>query len=544
MASIEDLPPAMRAEVEAALARMRAEQEQVQAQGGEVSVTLSAIRDGVKAQFASELESFATARAFPRIAEACYRGALEVAEKKDVPREQVKLLRNALGGASRMKVPTAPTSSEVRLIEVIPCGVFTKHVVVLAETQATIATPAAVHKSAPGVEVEGAWRSLHFVRRDGSGPGSYEVQTVTLQRAEVRFCSAGDDWAWLPGSVASAASFPPPRPAVLLECYARPLLHFAFAELLTRHNRAALLDGAEVLLKRKDDTALEMMNAGDVAAFRRATETSTKRERGEPTSDAAPVAALPDLTLPAGDVLVCGMGANAIGDYLAALLPASVPIAVLELEPAVVACNNLHHPSLPGNVQVVVADAREAVRAMPPSTHSLIVLDCFDPHSVNMLHAHRLIADCAALLVPGGMLAVNAHMDATSGDHLWPMVDLFGAANVQVVSISGYRQALVMCFRPTEGVAVGMKSVREFSVVCGVANHPGVTVTMQTHGPVTRPFCDDAVDGWQCPRDVQRGGWLDPSVILCTQRAVAKPTADECNNADAFEVRVWTTATA
>jgi len=122
------------------------------------------------------------------------------------------------------------------------------------------------------------------------------------------------------------------------------------------------------------------------------------------------MAAGADLAAPAGaplDVLHLGGGALTLPRYVAATRPGSAQ-TVVERDPEVVALVARELPPRPAGVEVVVADAREAVTAAPADAYDLVLADIYQaarmpPHVTTVGFA----AEVARVLRPDGIYLVN-----------------------------------------------------------------------------------------------------------------------------------------
>ncbi len=122
------------------------------------------------------------------------------------------------------------------------------------------------------------------------------------------------------------------------------------------------------------------------------------------------MAAMADLAAPAGDpldVLHLGGGALTLARYVAATRPGSEQV-VVERDPAVVELVARDLPPRPAGVEVLVADAREAVVAAPAGAYDLVLADIYQaarmpPHVATVAFA----AEVARVLRPDGVYLVN-----------------------------------------------------------------------------------------------------------------------------------------
>ncbi|RLP83438.1 spermine synthase [Micromonospora sp. BL4] len=122
------------------------------------------------------------------------------------------------------------------------------------------------------------------------------------------------------------------------------------------------------------------------------------------------IASAVDLAAPPGDplnVLHLGGGALTLPRWLAATRPGSAQ-RVIERDPAVVELVARELPVLPPDVEVEVADAREAVAASPPGRYDLVVADIY--RAARMPRHVRTVefaAEVARTLRPDGLYLVN-----------------------------------------------------------------------------------------------------------------------------------------
>ncbi|MGK5673760.1 spermidine synthase [Micromonospora sp. URMC 106] len=122
------------------------------------------------------------------------------------------------------------------------------------------------------------------------------------------------------------------------------------------------------------------------------------------------MAAVADLAAPTGrplDVLHLGGGALTLPRYLAATRPGSAQL-VVERDPAVVDLVARELPALPADVDVRVADARDALADAPPGGHDLVLADIYRaarmPGHVTTV---EFVAAVARTLRPDGVYLVN-----------------------------------------------------------------------------------------------------------------------------------------
>ncbi|MEU7998060.1 fused MFS/spermidine synthase [Micromonospora sp. NPDC049060] len=122
------------------------------------------------------------------------------------------------------------------------------------------------------------------------------------------------------------------------------------------------------------------------------------------------MAAVADLAAPPGlplDVLHLGGGAQTLPRYLAATRPGSAQL-VVERDPAVVDLVARELPALPAEVEVRVADAREALVDAPPAGYDLVLADIY---RAARMPAHvrsvEFVAEVVRTLRPDGIYLVN-----------------------------------------------------------------------------------------------------------------------------------------
>ena len=118
---------------------------------------------------------------------------------------------------------------------------------------------------------------------------------------------------------------------------------------------------------------------------------------------------------------------------------------------------------------------------IPEKGLSVIFLDCFDPVAVNMDHSLQVLSACHRRLRKGGILITNTHMALTNqGNELRPFLDVFGGDEaVQVISMFGYQQALIVCQKAKNFgnkknsplvVTPPPQNIKEYRAACRVAN--------------------------------------------------------------------------
>ncbi|CUG88779.1 Hypothetical protein, putative [Bodo saltans] len=160
------------------------------------------------------------------------------------------------------------------------------------------------------------------------------------------------------------------------------------------------------------------------------------------------------LRLPqSGDVVILGMGGNVMANCLVHLLPHTVPIHVVEIEPSVVAVCSIEGqlPSTP-NFHVHVCDVVVALKELKDASCALIILDCFDPlvgemesgHSLLTFSKSKLLAPAAENASSGGLLMVNLHRRPTQSN-LQVFFDVFGEHRVEAIDLPGAKQCFVAC---------------------------------------------------------------------------------------------------
>ncbi|ESL10118.1 hypothetical protein TRSC58_02153 [Trypanosoma rangeli SC58] len=188
-------------------------------------------------------------------------------------------------------------------------------------------------------------------------------------------------------------------------------------------------------------------------------------------------------------VLILGLGGNVIGNCLDAVLPADVPIDVVEVEPAVLEtcqrqgqvppCSKAH-PKMTDetacvwvasrgrqqqpNYRFIIGDVREVLREDSQKTtdsrsplherrYGLVFLDCYDPEKERMMHDGSLIDVCRSRLRPGGALIVNAHI-LPIRERLEEQFLARGFDSVQALRVAGCDQSIVVCLardKPSSG---------------------------------------------------------------------------------------------
>ncbi|PZF98104.1 spermidine synthase [Micromonospora deserti] len=122
------------------------------------------------------------------------------------------------------------------------------------------------------------------------------------------------------------------------------------------------------------------------------------------------MAAVADLAAPAGrplDVLHLGGGALTLPRYLAATRPGSAQL-VVERDRAMVDLVARELPALPPQVEIHVADARDAVTAAPAGRYDLVLADIYrGARMPGHVASVEFVAEVARTLRPEGIYLVN-----------------------------------------------------------------------------------------------------------------------------------------
>ena len=124
-------------------------------------------------------------------------------------------------------------------------------------------------------------------------------------------------------------------------------------------------------------------------------------------------------SLPIGaEVLVVGAGSG--NDVAAALRAGAVRVDAVDIDPAIIRIGEARHPERPygdDRVRVIVADARKAMRGLPPGSYDAVVFGLLDSHTQlgtsslrldNYVFTTESFDVAARLLRPGGQLIVTA----------------------------------------------------------------------------------------------------------------------------------------
>ncbi|SCU65616.1 methyltransferase domain containing protein, putative [Trypanosoma equiperdum] len=188
-------------------------------------------------------------------------------------------------------------------------------------------------------------------------------------------------------------------------------------------------------------------------------------------------------------VLVLGLGANVIGNWLDEALPPNVRIDVVEVEPTVLQicrdhkqvppCDELVNEANEGtgvwcvtrghkrypNYRFIVGDAREVLKESNDDgrsegrnkkcislSYDVVFLDCYDPAKECMMHDANLVDLCRVRLRPGGALIVNAHIIPEKEMLQEQFLDR-GFSSVQVLRVSSCNQSIVVCLASHSGSA-------------------------------------------------------------------------------------------
>jgi hypothetical protein len=577
---LDSLPPALQAEIKAALAQMNAggQRDDEAPRGLPSHVTLSALREGVQRHMLTT-DSMSLHQRFPAAVAALRSRRLSISgvtvgdtETSSPPTTSPSRKRTA----RPLEMTTRCNSG---IVEVLPCLAFKDAAVVVADSTVEYVAAGSDGSDEPEITLSADWRSLHFASTalplaeqsiaDALGP--LTVQSVQLRNLRLFAIDRNTS----SRSFVAVHCLPPPplcslpgraeavfrRTAALLqhtECYARPLLHFAMAELLLRHNgRLAVSRVASRLIRRGELPGMApfagAMARGTGVDMRKGSP-STASDHGEKDNcDDADVEGL-TLSVPPGTWVVLGMGAGAMAAFLGSSLPACSHVATVEMEPSVVAVNRLHmdYPARSTGMSCVVADAVQLVsgddeswtRATGINTKMrsdgavCILLDCYDPVAGDMLCARQLIQGCKRRLGANGVLAVNAHIDALADPSLLaPFVDVFGGSCVHALTVAGYAQVLVICVNE-ESVAQDphggrprvppstLSGLWDYRCVCRIASHGSVTLHVgdDVSATVNRAW---VAEGRGAPEpdlmpdpDVVRGGWLDGGLITGSEALV------------------------
>ncbi|CUG88780.1 Hypothetical protein, putative [Bodo saltans] len=153
------------------------------------------------------------------------------------------------------------------------------------------------------------------------------------------------------------------------------------------------------------------------------------------------------LRLPqSGDVVILGMGGNVMANCLVHLLPHTVPIHVVEIEPSVVAvCSVEGLLPAASNFHVHVCDVVVALARLEDSSCSLIILDCFDPLQGDMMAHANWLRQVKAKLKSTGAVVVNMHC-TPNAKFLAVFVEVFGKGNVEVLEFGATpAQVAIVC---------------------------------------------------------------------------------------------------
>jgi hypothetical protein len=218
------------------------------------------------------------------------------------------------------------------------------------------------------------------------------------------------------------------------------------------------------------------------------------------------------LRLPtSGDVVILGMGGNVMANCLVHLLPPTVAIHVVEIEPAVVAVCSLEGllPTAP-NFHAHVCDVVVALQRLDDASCSLIILDCFDPLEGDMMAHANWLRQVKVKLNGTGVAVVNMHC-APNGKYLSVFVDVFGRGAVEVLEFgaSPAQVAIVCAATPVAQVSKDLMNSLAYSMcrsedmslhsdaLCFVTKsfvvgHKSVKCTPETKRE------EDAVRVWKC----------------------------------------------
>ncbi|KAH8609720.1 hypothetical protein ERJ75_001172300 [Trypanosoma vivax] len=277
-----------------------------------------------------------------------------------------------------------------------------------------------------------------------------------------------------------------PGPAPQLECYPRRMIHFGLLMYALWHCPSEVITS---ICKRCEPSRAAKSNGASSGSVVKAGRKGarTLAENGSSGTSAAVPSYLPPLLVEASPathskagegVLVLGLGGNVIGSWLDNVLPPSVKIDVVEMEPAVLEicrqqqrvppCEELVDSSGRGtgvwvvskpharhpHYRFVVGDAREVLQienctkrgksGLGSRLYTVIFLDCYDPVKDCMLHEASLIDLCRDRLAPGGLVIVNAHILPRT-DTLEEQFLSRGFVTVQVLRIASCQQCMVVC---------------------------------------------------------------------------------------------------
>nr|CCC95492.1 unnamed protein product [Trypanosoma congolense IL3000] len=180
-------------------------------------------------------------------------------------------------------------------------------------------------------------------------------------------------------------------------------------------------------------------------------------------------------------ILIFGLGANVIGNWLDFAFPPDVSIDVVDVEPAVLRtcqqngqvppCEEIlsasgaptgvwrvahDHPRYP-HYRFIVGDARDVLLESNGTSgnekeapnginrfYDVIFLDCYDPEKESMLHDAGLLNLCRGRLVDGGALVVNAHIIPRRESYMEQFLNSH-FASVQLLPLISCDQCVAVC---------------------------------------------------------------------------------------------------
>ncbi|CCW62318.1 unnamed protein product [Phytomonas sp. EM1] len=280
-----------------------------------------------------------------------------------------------------------------------------------------------------------------------------------------------------------------PHYPTVLECYPKHMIHFGFiCYALWNASNACFTGGAQV--GGRFPEAASSTSSLITGVVKRTH--SILFTGGVEDEDLLPVR-------DSDAVLVLGLGGNVLGRCLDGLLPATVGLHVVEVEPAVLeAC--VAYQQLPplqaapplagwcGEESKAPTQSSPSPAITPPAqppreffaagTHprgsryriyledtfhflepgkplggdasagdyNMIFLDCYDPCDERMMHSRELLERCHKRLRPCGALVINAHV-LPKREVLEQQFLGYGFASVQVLRVAGLDQSIILCLR-------------------------------------------------------------------------------------------------